>query len=165
MLHIWIKSRANIGVGKARKKKQPKARFFFLNRTSCFKMTTLEARMTQIMARGGDIHSFAGWLWLEVGRGNCWGGIYMVKELEMVFRYHPPLQMNHCSVNAALIPWIAKQDEVRHKPWDPSSPLFSLLLRTEASLSEVHHAARRRPGLKGWRHLSALSSRTSSSTN
>lgn len=70
-------------------------------------MTTLEARMTQIMGGGGvaGIHSFAGWLWLEVGRGNWWGGdIYMVKELGMVFRYHPPLQMNHCSVNAALIP-------------------------------------------------------------
>ena len=49
----------------------------------------------------------------------------------MVFRYHL-LQMNHCSVSPALIPRIAKQDEVRHKPGvRPPPPL--LLQLAEAS--------------------------------
>lgn len=48
-------------------------------------MTALEAGMTQIMGGwgwGARIHSFAGWLWLKVGRGIWWcgGGIYVVRE-------------------------------------------------------------------------------------
>lgn len=66
-------------------------------------MTILEARMTQIMGGGEEFIPLQGGCGLRWEEGTGGGGIYVVKELGMVFRYHPPLQMNHCSVNAALI--------------------------------------------------------------
>lgn len=132
--------RANWGGG-WHGEKQPKAGLAFY-RASGFKMTALEGEMTQIIigvAGGGevtDIHSPVGWLWLGVEMQNLGReGVSTWKEKRqgMVFRYHPPLQVNHCSVSPALIPRIAKQDEVRQKPCAPPL-LLHLPPRTEGRI-------------------------------
>lgn len=58
----------------------------------------------------------------------------------MVFRYHPPLQKNPCSVSPALIAGIAKQDEVRLEPTAPTpTPAISF---SSSARARAHPSAR-----------------------
>lgn len=109
---MWGGGRREVAVAR---RKTTKGRTGFFYRASGFKMTALEAEMTQIIEEGVEVggewwtfilqQNGCGlvWEWRISGRGGAIHGNRNNRKCSLGTT-HPSIQVNHCSVGPALIP-------------------------------------------------------------